>query len=235
MLKFNLVENLLTPAPNDYMAQVIGVRSYSVEEIVERMLKRGTLITKADVLAVLEVYHNEIADIVSEGEAVHTPIFNTQPSIPGVFDSAADNFDPARHKVRVNINPGLLLRAAAEKIKATKVHVDDPIPYIVEVKDIVSGTVNDMLTLGGVLQLRGSRLKFLPDEPDNGVFLLDDQNGENRCQLIVENKPARIIVVLPDQLPRGNYRIEIRTTYSTAMKPAKTLKRGQFAKILTVN
>ena len=42
MLKYALRENLLTPEPDDYMAQTVDARSYSGEEIVELMLKRGS-------------------------------------------------------------------------------------------------------------------------------------------------------------------------------------------------
>ncbi|MDR2754324.1 MAG: hypothetical protein LBC20_01335 [Planctomycetaceae bacterium] len=56
MLEYHLVENLLTPAPDDAMAQIVNLRTYTDEEIAELMLKRGSLLTKADILAVLEVY-----------------------------------------------------------------------------------------------------------------------------------------------------------------------------------
>jgi len=51
MLKYALRENLLTPEPDDYMAQTVDARSYSGEEIVELMLKRGSTLTKADAAA----------------------------------------------------------------------------------------------------------------------------------------------------------------------------------------
>jgi hypothetical protein len=235
MLHFHLVENLLTSAPDDYMAQVTRVRSYSIEEIAERMLKRGTLLTKADILAVLEVYHTEIADIVSDGDAVTTPILNAYPSIPGIFNGMADTFDGSRHHVRINLNPGMLLREAVAKVRTEKVHIDDPIPYIVEVKDIVSGSVNETLTPGGVMQVRGSRLRFFSDKPANGVFLLAEDGTETRCEVIVENKPGRIIVMLPGSLSSGSYHLEVRTTYAyNGDRESKQLKIGRFIKILTV-
>ncbi|GHV63067.1 hypothetical protein FACS1894195_5280 [Bacteroidia bacterium] len=48
MLDYNLVENLLTPTPDDAMAQVVNVRSYGEDEIATLMLKRGTLLTKGE-------------------------------------------------------------------------------------------------------------------------------------------------------------------------------------------
>jgi hypothetical protein len=234
MLDYSLSGILITSDPNDCSAQPENVRSYSHEEILERVGKRGSSLTKADLMSGLELYNNEVADIVADGGAVHTPLFIIAPSIPGVFNGMADSFDPLRHTVKTNLNPGILLRQAATKIKVRKVQVTDPSPYISEVKDIVSNTTNELLTPGGVLQLRGNRLKFFADKPDDGVFFIDDNNVETRCEMIVENKPARIIVMLPAPLASGNYRIELRTTCNSANKEAKNMKKGQFNKILTI-
>ncbi|MDR2472182.1 MAG: sulfatase-like hydrolase/transferase [Tannerella sp.] len=52
MLDYHLVENLMTPAADDAMAQTVNVRSYSNDQIADLMLQRGTMLTKADILAV---------------------------------------------------------------------------------------------------------------------------------------------------------------------------------------
>ncbi len=235
MLQFNLVENLMTPAPDDFMAQTVNVRSYTEEEIADQMLKRGTLLTKAEILAVAEVRQAVIRDILADGGAVTTALFNAQPSISGVFNGAGDGFDPARHKTRVNLTPGKLLREAEKQIKATKVHVAEPLPYITEVKDVVSGAVNGQLTAGGVIQLRGSRLSFFADKPGNGLFLIAEDGAETRCDTIIENKPARIIAMLPAGLAAGNYYIEVRTTLmQSGAREGKQLKTGRFARMLSI-
>ncbi len=235
MLDYTLVENLLTPAPDDYMAQPVNVRSYTNEEIAERILKLGAGLTKSDVLSVLEAYGEVIANIVADGGAINTTLFNAHPSVAGVFEGAMDNFDSKRHRVKLNLSQGVLLRDALAKVKTQKVQVAEPLPCILEVKDIVSGVVNEMLTPGGVIQITGSRLKFLPEQADNGIFLIhQDSNTHFQVSVIADNKPARLIAMLPIGLAAGSYTLEVRTSYSTAGKPAKTLKTGQFHKPLTV-
>ena len=234
MLQYNLLENLLTPAPDDYMAQVINVRSYSNEEIADLMLKRGTSLTKADTLLVLQVYQQVIADLIADGCAVTNPLFNAFPSISGVFEGAADNFDGARHKVNINLNVGTVLRDAVKNVKTEKVQLVEALPYITEVQDTVSGSVNDKLTLGGVMTIIGSRLKFITENENNGVYLISENNTETKCNIIVDNKPARLIVMIPNKLSQGSYHLEVRTTFTTAPKASKQLKVGRFAKILSV-
>ena len=160
MLKYSLRENLLTPAPDDYMAQVTDVRSYTLDEIIDLMMEKGTTLTRADVAATLQVYGEVVSAIIKDGSAVNTPLMNTSMSISGVFDGANDSFDKKRHTVNLNITAGTLLRDAVTKVKCEKTEGVSTDPYITEVTDIVTGTVNTTLTKGGVVQLVGSRLKF---------------------------------------------------------------------------
>ena len=52
--------------------------------------------------------------------------------------------------------------------------------------------------------------------------------------LIAENKPARLMAIIPAGLKAGTCCIEVRTKYANAAKQLKTLKVGRFAKPLTV-
>ena len=108
-------------------------------------------------------------------------------------------------------------------------------PYITEVADIVSGKVNEVLTKGGVVQLTGSRLKFDAKDAAQGIFFVPETGEAVRAAVIAENKPARLMAIIPADLPAGTYYIEVRTKYANATKQLKTLKVGRFAKPLTLN
>ena len=77
MLKYCLRENLLTPAPDDYMAQAADVRSYTLDEIIGLMMQKGSTLTRADVAATLQVYGEVCAALIADGSAVNTPLMNT--------------------------------------------------------------------------------------------------------------------------------------------------------------
>jgi len=233
MLQYTLVENLLTPAPNDYMAQSVNVRSYTLAEIIRRVLSRNTGLSEAQLTASINEFIEEVGLITEEGDTVNTPLVNTNLSVSGVFDSAADNYDGKRHRTKINTNAGARLTTALTKVKPQKTDVAEPLPHILEVKDIVSDTINETLTPGGVLQLRGSRLKFLPAEAGNGVFLINEQGAERQLTVVAENKPARIMVLLPTDLANERYWVEVRTTWSGSIKPSQALKTGRFHKTLT--
>ena len=103
-----------------------------------------------------------------------------------------------------------------------------------EVKDVVSGKVNEVLTKGGVVQLVGSRLKFDAKDAAQGIFFVPETGEAVRATVIAENNPARLMAIIPADLPAGTYYIEVRTKYANATKQLKTLKVGRFAKPLTV-
>ena len=148
MLKYALRENLLTAQTDDYMAQTVDARSYSGEEIVELMLKRGSTLTKADAAAAVELYNTVCAELIADGCNLNTPLMNTSLSVSGVFSGANDSFDPSRHAIKLNIAPGTLLREAAGKVRAEKTQAASTDPYITAVRDVVSGEVNGTLTAG---------------------------------------------------------------------------------------
>jgi hypothetical protein len=234
MLQYSLIENLLTPAPDDYLAQPVNVRSYTLQEIYKRIEARYTGLTPAQISAAVDEFCAEIYTITENGEMVNTPLINTQLSMPGVYKSATDSFDAKRHAVKINTSPGVRMREAVRKVKTEKVIIAEPLPHILEVKDVSSDAVNDVITPGGVIQLRGGKLKFLTNQSDNGIFLVGENGEEIKLTVIVENKPARLITVMPTDVPQGEYFIEVRTSFASSGKPTKNVKRGRYNKILTV-
>ncbi|UTC91287.1 DUF4469 domain-containing protein [Treponema denticola] len=233
MLKYSLRENLLTPAPDDYMAQATDVRSYTLDEIIDLMMEKGTTLTRADVAATLQVYGEVVSAIIKDGSAVNTPLMNTSMSISGVFDGANDSFDKKRHTVNLNITAGTLLRDAVTKVKCEKTEGASTDPYITEVTDIVTGTANTTLTKGGVVQLVGARLKFDAKDAAQGIFFVPETGEAVRAAVIAENKPARLMAIIPADLAAGTYYIEVRTKIDMGGKKLKTHKTGRFNKPLT--
>lgn len=233
MLKYALRENLLTPNENDYMAQVTDVRSFSLDEIIDLMMEKGSTLTKADTKAVLQVYGEVVKALIADGAAVNTPLMNTSLSISGVFDGAADSFDKKRHFVHLNLTAGSLLKEAMPKIKTEKTQSPDTNPYITEVTDIVSGKVNSCLTAGGIIELLGARLKFDAKDTEQGIFFVPESGEEVKASIIAENKPARLMAVIPETLTSGSVYVEVRTKIDMGGKKLKSMKKGRFSASLT--
>jgi hypothetical protein len=236
MLEYALEENVLTAAPGDFRAQVVNLRSHTQEDIIDRVMKIGAGLTRSDIAAVLEAEKQVIADIIAEGEAVNTELFNAFPSIQGVFTAAEESLDPARHTVRINVNPGIVLRHAARDIKTRKAAAPPAGTLITSVTDIRTGSVNGTLTPGRDIKISGHKLKIAGDDPSVGLFFVPLSGGGAAVavdpQDIVVNNPSELLAVIP-ALSAGDWQVRVVTQYA-AGKHLKTPRSATFEKPLTV-
>jgi len=119
MLKYSLVKNLLTKNPNDFIVKAQPMGSYNKEAIITEMLRHGTLLTRTDIVAVLNGFEETILEIIDSGSTVNTPLFKTFFSISGVFNGPTDNFDSDRVIIKVNeqLTPGGIVELFRHNIK----------------------------------------------------------------------------------------------------------------------
>ena len=233
MLKYNLVENLLTERPDDYAAQTVPTRSYDKNAVIDLILRRGTLLTRTDVLAVFNGLEETLADIVKDGGTINLPLFNTSFSISGVFDGPMDSFDSSRHRLNVNLTKGTLLRKAESEVRFAKTDAVTPQPSIVEVRDAVSGATNDVLTPGGVIQLWGANLKIAGDNEANGLWFVPETGDAVKAEVVVTNKPSQLIAMIP-ALAAGNYTVRVVTQSTGGGVLLKTPRSYVFERTLVV-
>jgi len=233
MLKYSLIENLLTERIDDYTALAQPVASYDKEAVIELMLRRGSLLTRTDILAVLNGFDEAVVDIIRDGGTLNLPLFNTSFSISGVFEGPLDVFDGNRHKLNVNLTKGTVLRDAEAKVAFEKTGTITPQPQILEVKDSVSGKVNEVLTPNGVVELFGNSIKIAGENADCGLWFVPESGEAVKAQVIVQNKPSIIIAILPALLS-GAYTLKVVTQYSggNLLKQPKT---SAFVKPLVVS
>lgn len=232
MLKYSLTRNLLKDAAGNYTAKAQFSGSYDKEAIITDMLRRGSLLTRTDILAVLNGFEESIVDIIQNGGTLNTPLFNTSFSISGVFEGAVDNFDSKRHKVNVNLNKGILVRNAEAKVITEKTGNIAYQSQILEVMDIVSGKMNEQLTPGGVLKVWGYKIKIAGDNPDCGLYFVPSSGETVKAQVIVQNKPMELIVAIP-VLAAGNYSLKLVTQFTRGTL-LKSPRANYFTKTLLV-
>jgi hypothetical protein len=170
---------------------------------------------------------------VEEGNGFNTGLINAGPSIGGKFNTVTDSYDHSRHSLRYSVNFSKDIREKISKVKMTKIQTPVTGPIIVAVKDSLSGLTDGTITVGGVLDIAGNRLKVYTDMPDDGVYFIASDGTEYKASTLVENKPSRLIVMIP-ALPAGSYTLEVRTHYISSSIPGKQLRKAQFTKLLNV-
>lgn len=237
-IKYALFENNLTTDPNDHSAQVQITGSAGLEQIADLMVQQGSTTTKADILAVLEDAESAAVFLVKEGYSVNLGgLVNLFPRIAGVFTSAADVFDPARHRVDVAANPGARVRNDVRAQATTqKVDAIPPAPTLLEYVDLASITTNTTVTRGNIGTINGSRLQYNTANADEGIFYVPTGGGADvnvPDASVQKNKPGQLVFLNPavgPGFPPGTYFLEVRARVQGIV----TLRTGRLDATLTV-
>lgn len=234
MLKYALVENLLTERPNEYSAQVYASKTFDKKKFIERLLQKGTLMTETDAVAAMNAIESTVIEIIEEGGTLNLPLFNTSFTVSGIFEGPIDTFDGKRHKLNIKFTKGILLREVEKRIMMEKTVAAVPQPTILEVRDSLSGKVNEILTPNGVIEVRGVNIKIAGEDPDCGLWFTNESGKEEKAAVFIENKPSVVIAAIP-ALATGAYQLKIVTRYtSSGGRILKNTKTCIYHKILIV-
>jgi hypothetical protein len=231
-LEFAIVDNPITPDLNDGRAMIVNQKTVDLEQIEQEMVAEGSGLTLPQAKAYNEKLFQLIEQHVARGERVNISIVIIRPTITGVFFGKNDNYDPARHKVNVRVNPGLRLRKLEKTIKPEKVKGPGaPMPEPQEFIDAASGEKNRVATPGGIATLRGYYLKFDLSDPEQGIFFITVENPAVtvRVEQYTGIKPSEVHFLVP-ALPNGAYRIEARAI----LAKTKNLRTGGLDELIEV-
>lgn len=230
-LRFGLIENLLTADPSDYMAVTLDNKTMGIDDIINRMISRGSTITKAGALATIEEFNLAVCDIVREGNYVNTELFSVYPSVAGVFNSSNEGFNRNKHAINLNLRAGRRLSEATRNLSVEKVEVVQARPTLQTLTDLKSGSVNESISIGQIASIKGSLLKINGDEDsDAGIFLIADDGKTTKVTRMVKNKPSELLFFVPDELIPGSYLLEVRTV----LYKRKAISVGRLNHTLTV-
>ena len=228
-LKYVLVDNKLTPDPDDYTARTQDVRTITNDEIIARMTGRGLTLTDTEVKSVFNEFEHLLIELLEEGCAINTPFLKISPSIVGVFSNADDVFDPARHAVRLNASLGSSIVIDQRKMKLQKEKLSLVQPEILSVKDYQTLQMNEVIKRGGTVEITGSDLKIYPEDLEQGIFI-GNQGSEVRVTVYMMNKPSMLIFQVPQNVPGGEVYVRVKNK----LQKSNVLRTGSFNATLTV-
>lgn len=132
-------------------------------------------------------------------------------------------------------NQGDTLRADLSSIEIEIMGVADTMLSVLQVTDVKTGSVNDLLTPNRNLKINGYKVRVTGEHTDNGVYFVNQTSGESTKvdpTDIVTNNPSELIVVIPGLAP-GTYKLQLTTQFSAGffLKEPRTVI---FDKVLTV-
>ena len=228
-LQYALYPNKMSKGTNVYRALVSKQRNYSYDELVRSMAARNLRLNEEEIKGVLGVFMEEVADALENGGSVSTPLFKAKCSVSGLFTGADDSFYRDRHRVRVNLKPGSLLKTMAERVSTRKINSSLPRPFISQFTDMKSGNKNSTVTPGAPAIVKGARLKFNPDDLEQGAFFMNEEKQLIRVPTVMTNHFSQLAFMVPAGLPPGVYRFLVKSKLNT-----QQLRSGELDSTLLV-
>jgi hypothetical protein len=222
--------------PNDLIARVASERTVNTKEICESSVSRGGAdISAAAMEHAVMLFLKEMAHLLCDGFSVNTGFFTATVLIKEPFDSPSEKFNPKKHYILFDFHQGTLLRRELEFVDVEILGVADTNLHVLQVIDVKTGSVNDLLTPDRNLRIAGSKIKIAGTNESVGVYFVNQDTAERTKVDPSEfaiNNPSELIIVIP-ALASGTYKLEVTSQYS-ASHALKEPRTTVFDRMLTV-
>ena len=201
-IEFYLNPNNIHQEKDAHKAQLLIRQTLNSVDLIEAMLSRGTGVTRTDMVANEELRNTVLLDQLLEGHPIKTKLFKIRLKIEGVFDGAADLFDPKRHRVRVVITPSAFLQKHVEGLYPKRKMVSKYTPTLSSISDLGKKRIDELVP-SRYFVLHGSHLYLDTTDPEQGIYLVDVQKQKVRVEEYAEVKPSSIIFLVPIGMVAG--------------------------------
>lgn len=230
-LRYGLVPFLLNKSKNKYKALPTDNESINEEDIIEEMIAKGSTVSKAEALAVIEEYEAAICKAIEEGKNINTRMYKIHAAIKGVFESEKDIFDPQQHSIQINIKAGKRLKQCVENIQLNKVILNDNAPVILSIKNLHTNKPSHQFSGNQAISIIGKKLKFDLNDPRQGIFFVNEDGTEFRVDNLIKIKPSELIFIVPDPIIGNKFFLEVRCLFPNSNQ----LRLGKYSEYLLLN
>ncbi|MBI9035007.1 MAG: DUF4469 domain-containing protein [Bacteroidales bacterium] len=210
MIKFSIEPNNFTHMKEGFYARTYTNGSCDLDDLIERMDRLGSTMSKADMHGVWELMCYAIEKIIDDGFTIKTPLFNIRPAVSGPFDSSNEHFKRSKHRVRINFSSGTRIKRFEKTLDASRTKSRPNAPIVSYIYDYSTKSYDQKITLMNMGRIAGRFLKFDPDDLQQGIFMINELKEEIRITQIADNLPSRLTFIWPAQLPPGTYSIKVR-------------------------
>lgn len=230
--------NLLTKdVDNDYIAEVsTSNNTRRNEDIARRIVDLGSEIKYDTLLSVLNQRDRVVREMIQQGSSVLTGTCQYTPRITGSWIGSSAKFDPAVHKITLDIIPSAEMREALTQVGVEMLGVKDSGAFIGLVTDTSTGAIDGSITPGDDIRIEGDKLKIVPEgEAGIGIFFVDAEGTATPVtRRLTQNDPKTLIARVPS-LPAGQYILRVVTKFSTSSTMLKENRQIDYDKPLTVS
>jgi hypothetical protein len=157
--------------------------------------------------------------LAADGYKIKTPVFNLSIRLPGEYEGAETSLPEGVH-------PEARLQASAslrnyirERVQVEFDGVDQRDGLIAEAVDEHTGQLDEVMTIGNLLTIRGYGLKIEGDADHAGqigLFFDDGESAPVKADILAVNEPRTLKAIVPASLTEGkDYTLKIVTQSSS--------------------
>jgi hypothetical protein len=204
-------------------------KPYNLKAVFQPELDIHGIASKAEVYnieadpKVIEDGFNAACELIyyraADGYKIKTPLFNLKIRLPGEYEGAETSL-PEDVYPEARLQASLPLRNyIREKVKVEFDGIDQSDGLIAEAVDEHTGQVDEVMTSGGLLSIRGYGLKIEGDEEhaeQTGLFFDDGESPPVKAEILAVNEPRTLKAIVPASLMVGSdYTLKVVTQSSS--------------------
>lgn len=233
-----LTANMLTEREDDFTFNVTYLGNRSVEDLCKLAVLAGSKFTEAELKAAYSDLFAQAKNELYSSCTVEFGFTYNSLGVDGSFIGPKAQFDPTRNSVLLRSSLRAEFKKELEGISVIVSAVEEALPTIIKVIDVVSGSENIRLTPGGGLNGNGSRTKIVGEEGKTVGFFFINASDETKTAVpatsLLRNDPSHFSFIIPS-LANGSYYLEVATQYGGNSKQLlKEVRRNRFPYLLKV-
>lgn len=231
--------NLLTKdVDNDYIASVsTSKETLRNEQIARRIVAEGSEYKYDTLVSILNQADRIVRECLLQGYSVMTGNCQFTPRVTGTWLGSSALYDASVHKVTCDMVATQALRDSLKLVGIEVLGVKDSGAYIGLVTNTATGRADGQIEAGDDIMIEGDKIRIAPEgEAGLGIFLIDS-NGEEKpvTRRLVQNDPKKIICRVPAIETMKDYRLVIRTRFSTGSTLLKQMREIEYDRQLCDN
>jgi hypothetical protein len=217
-LRAQLVNNPLADARSPQLiARPLPEESMTRKEILAYIVEKNPGLEPEAIGMVFDLTMSAMEELLLDGKRLNTSLFSAGVAYSGTIEKGAWN--PAVNKAYIHFNQSRHIAREIEKHVHVKITSNSVLPiYIVGIDPDSAAYVgaNNAVRMGYFVAFVGKNIKVAGDHPDVGVTLRNLQTDavtRIEKQLFAQNAPSRLTLMIPTELPEGDYELTVTTQF----------------------
>jgi len=213
-LKIAVLKTFLPNCRCPYVVRSSSSDMVKFDSFIEIMAAGRTTLSQIDILAAMQLFKEELQRQLVEGKTVKTPIGSFYMSAAGSMASLDEPYLPKdltnNHELRLHHRAERAFEESiADAIEISREERPNlSVPNLCAV--LAAGEVSGLIRPGGMVRIKGLRLRFDPLASDQGVFFVDAAGAETRSPFYPLILPGTVLASVPEALVPGAYAIVLR-------------------------